>query len=352
MGWRGKKAWSARAVVAVGVTTVVVSVASYAGAISTDIGSRATQVAGQDRFETAVAISQAAGWGEGDGKVPASTVYLANGNAMADALALGASDFERGPLLFVTKDSLPAVTAAELARLKPCEVVGLGGSAVVSQAVLRAADAYTVDCESEYESGFTLRGDAVLNGCYSPNGKLRIVASAQDCGDKEIPATWSKAGPEGPAGPAGPAGATGPTGATGPQGPAGDAAECDVVQTGLLMQIGEEPLDDPDREYYELERFEIEVTNEGTQPAFLQRFEWAPVSDDGAVHDIHGLNAVIPGVVGYEYPETLQPGESRWIAFSGGFMGGPLSTEIARPGETITQFIPAEADFFCDTRET
>jgi putative cell wall-binding protein len=46
-------------------------------------------------------------------------------------------------VLLTDRDSLPAATAPELARLKPGRIVVLGSSRVVADSVLAAADAYT-----------------------------------------------------------------------------------------------------------------------------------------------------------------------------------------------------------------
>lgn len=92
------------------------------------------RIAGTDRYATAAAVS-AEFWAPGE----ATVVYLANG-AGIDAMTAGAS--VDGPVLLVpTGDQLPAVTRAELTRLAPVEVVGLGGPGAVSDAQLVAAQA-------------------------------------------------------------------------------------------------------------------------------------------------------------------------------------------------------------------
>jgi hypothetical protein len=63
-------------------------------------------------------------------------VFVATGQGFPDALAggpLGA--LNAAPLLFVTRDVVPAATRAELVRLAPLSIVILGGEAVVSAAV-------------------------------------------------------------------------------------------------------------------------------------------------------------------------------------------------------------------------
>jgi len=86
-----------------------------------------TRLWGADRFATAVAVSQHE-YPDGAG-----TVYVATGFDFPDALAAGGGN---GPILLTRKDSVPAVTAAELQRLHPAEVVVVGGPAVVSDQVL------------------------------------------------------------------------------------------------------------------------------------------------------------------------------------------------------------------------
>ena len=77
---------------------------------------------GSDRYATAAAIS--AGWGPG---VP--VVYIATGLNFPDALAGAAAAGTLGaPLLLVTGTTVPAATAAELARLQPGRIVILGGT--------------------------------------------------------------------------------------------------------------------------------------------------------------------------------------------------------------------------------
>lgn len=86
--------------------------------------------AGANRFATAAAISQA------DFPCRALIVFVATGENFPDALA-GAAVASRfnAPILLVRRDSIPAETAAELARLDPVDIVILGGEAAVSAQV-------------------------------------------------------------------------------------------------------------------------------------------------------------------------------------------------------------------------
>lgn len=97
-----------------------------------------TRQAGADRYATAAAISQA-GFAPG-----APVAYIATGPNFPDALAGGpAAARNGGPILLVTSGAIPAVTAAELSRLRPGRIVILGGTAVVSDSVAARLAAYT-----------------------------------------------------------------------------------------------------------------------------------------------------------------------------------------------------------------
>jgi putative cell wall-binding protein len=97
-----------------------------------------SRISGSDRYATAASVSRAyfsAGVG---------VAYVATGANFPDALAAGAAAARaRGPLLLVARDSIPSVTATELSRLAPRQIVVLGGSGVVSDRVLSALRSYT-----------------------------------------------------------------------------------------------------------------------------------------------------------------------------------------------------------------
>ncbi|CAN5328982.1 hypothetical protein BH23ACT9_BH23ACT9_08070 [soil metagenome] len=95
------------------------------------------RLSGPDRFATAVAVAQAT---FPDG---ADTVYIGTGSDFPDALAgVPAAVSAPGPLLLVTDDTVPEVTAGELDRLDPGRIVVLGGTAVVDHSVEDELDAY------------------------------------------------------------------------------------------------------------------------------------------------------------------------------------------------------------------
>lgn len=88
-----------------------------------------TRIQGADRFATAVQISKVRG-------ATATTVYIASGLNYPDALsAAPAATVNDGPLLLVQPNLVPPVVAAELARLKPRQIVVVGGATSVSAAV-------------------------------------------------------------------------------------------------------------------------------------------------------------------------------------------------------------------------
>ncbi|WP_131103782.1 cell wall-binding repeat-containing protein [Ornithinimicrobium sufpigmenti] len=88
------------------------------------------RLAGEDRYATAVAISQVH-------DADASVVYIASGQNYPDALA-GSSlaGYEGVPVLLTKQDRLSSVTADELERLNPERIVVLGGSVAVSEDVV------------------------------------------------------------------------------------------------------------------------------------------------------------------------------------------------------------------------
>ena len=83
--------------------------------------------AGPDRFSTSATISSNA-YAPG-----VNTVYVASGRVFADALS-GApvAGKNKGPVLLVDTDAIPASVDAELKRLAPTNIVLLGGPASVS----------------------------------------------------------------------------------------------------------------------------------------------------------------------------------------------------------------------------
>lgn len=93
-------------------------------------GFNVTRLAGQQGYDTAAQISSNVG------SDSTHTVYLANGHAIPDAIAISAFAAEEGnPILLTDRDSLPASTIQALKNLNASNVVILGGTAVIGNAV-------------------------------------------------------------------------------------------------------------------------------------------------------------------------------------------------------------------------
>lgn len=84
------------------------------------------RIAGENRYETSVAISQ---YQYPNG---ANTVYLANGQTLVDALAINPKN---GPVLLVSRDSVSDAVLAEVTRLDPNMLIFLGGPVSISSSV-------------------------------------------------------------------------------------------------------------------------------------------------------------------------------------------------------------------------
>ena len=125
---------------ALGVTTV--HILGGTGAVSQAVQDEldddftVNRVQGTDRYDTAakIAASQpAASIGQVGGK---RTVFLATGLNAADALAAGPVSFSKKlPILLTQSNALPATTKSALTSLGITNVIILGGSSAVSQAV-------------------------------------------------------------------------------------------------------------------------------------------------------------------------------------------------------------------------
>jgi len=89
------------------------------------------RLAGQDRFETAVKVSQQ-GWTSAD------TVILAVSNNFADALtATPLAAKKNAPILLTTTTQLTGTTKAEMQRLNAKNVIIIGGSGVISDSIVQ-----------------------------------------------------------------------------------------------------------------------------------------------------------------------------------------------------------------------
>ncbi|MDR2996667.1 MAG: cell wall-binding repeat-containing protein [Microbacterium sp.] len=118
-------------IVVLGGTGVVSAAVVSKATAATGVTTKATRLAGASRYDTAVAISKATFPEPG---VPA--VYVASGASFADALAgAAAAGYRGGPVLLTDGKSAPATVLKEIQRLRPGQIVVLGGPSVVSDTV-------------------------------------------------------------------------------------------------------------------------------------------------------------------------------------------------------------------------
>lgn len=111
--------------VTIAASTITVVTPSEAAA-QTSAQEAVTRLAGADRYATAAAIS-AATFDKG-----VDAVYIATGLDFPDAVSAGAAAAHLGgPLLLVKKDVIPTATSRELNRLKPKQIIVVGGEAVI-----------------------------------------------------------------------------------------------------------------------------------------------------------------------------------------------------------------------------
>ncbi|GAA1764067.1 cell wall-binding repeat-containing protein [Agromyces humatus] len=117
------------------------------------------RLAGPDRFETAIAISQRFA-----ANVP--VLYVATGMDFPDGLtAAAAAAHVGGPLLLTQPDAVPASVREEIARLAPARIVVAGGESVVSAGVYNELAALTPSIirlggVDRFESGERVIADA------------------------------------------------------------------------------------------------------------------------------------------------------------------------------------------------
>jgi putative cell wall-binding protein len=95
-----------------------------------------SRITAADRFELAVEIGKRVSPGA------TNVVYIASGATFPDALSAGpAASAKFAPLLLVPPDSLPASVAGSLVRLDPLQVIVVGGTGSVSDAVMASVRA-------------------------------------------------------------------------------------------------------------------------------------------------------------------------------------------------------------------
>lgn len=116
---------------------VVGGAAAVSGGVASQLARIApvSRIAGADRYDTAARIAPIVDEGWGPDSV--HTVYVVNGDSFADALAAGpGTGYAAGAVLLTRTGSLPATSAGVLQDLAPARVVVVGGTGVVSAAVV------------------------------------------------------------------------------------------------------------------------------------------------------------------------------------------------------------------------
>ena len=134
---------------------VLVACVMFAGALSAPASADSSlgepvkavtiRLAGADRYETAVKVSQ---YVVPNPFTDSGNVVVVNGTSFPDALAASNLDALGGPpssLLFVTRDRVPEVTLREIERLKPRWIWVVGGTGVIDPAVVRQLGALAPD---------------------------------------------------------------------------------------------------------------------------------------------------------------------------------------------------------------
>ena len=97
------------------------------------------RVSAANRYETAVEVARFTGW---DFSTTVA-VYVASGQDYPDALAVGPSTLDLGPLLLVNRNGVPGPTRGFLEEVRPCFVIAVGGTQPIPDAVLEDLDQYT-----------------------------------------------------------------------------------------------------------------------------------------------------------------------------------------------------------------
>jgi putative cell wall-binding protein len=137
------------------------------------------RLAGTDRYGTAAAVSSR------HFRPDVPVAYVATGRNFPDALAAGAAaGIQGGPILLTEPTSLPRATRDELTRISPQRIVVLGGTAVVSESVVAALDAYTTGTVTRI-AGADRYGTAaaISRATFAPGVAAAFVATGESLPD-------------------------------------------------------------------------------------------------------------------------------------------------------------------------
>ncbi len=130
-----------------------------------DLDFTVRRLAGADRYTVAAAVSRRFV------DVGSQVVYVVNGSSWTDAAVAGpAAGRAAGPVLYVKRDSVPAATRTELARIRPGRIVIVGGTGNVSSAVRTALGSYTTGGVSRLTAADRYTRSAVVSKAAFPSG--------------------------------------------------------------------------------------------------------------------------------------------------------------------------------------
>ncbi len=137
------------------------------------------RISGADRFSTAAAISRAH-FGVG-----APVAYVATGRNFPDALSVGpVAGRLGGPVLLTEPNSLPQATADELRRLRPHQIIVVGGPGAVSDGVVGALQQYTTQPIPRLEGADRYgTAAAVSRASFGPGVAAAFVATGRSFPD-------------------------------------------------------------------------------------------------------------------------------------------------------------------------
>lgn len=132
------------------------------------------RLAGKDRFTTAAKVATS-------GTDDVRTVFIANGDATADALAAGPIAYRsHNPIVLVQKDSVPASAKTALDQLTEMNRIVVGGTAVVSEDGYAAANASSrISSTNRQRTAIELARYAIANEDGFASGNVALVG-AQD----------------------------------------------------------------------------------------------------------------------------------------------------------------------------
>ena len=176
-----------------GAFTAVGEIDAPEGITAMAVETNVSRLFGLDRFETAAQLSRQTF------EPGVDTVFIATGQEFADALAGGPPGAMLGaPILLVTQTELPPVTATELDRLNPGEIVVLGGPVAVGQPVFDRLGEFTdgevrrIEGQNRFETAAQ-----IARTYYESDTAVAYVATGQNFPDALAggPAAFLEGGP-------------------------------------------------------------------------------------------------------------------------------------------------------------